>query len=249
MGLKLIRIFKAFREMTDKYEGTLKCSKDLDATLDFIKNTWPEKQAKSLYRCGRLRVAKDVNWNTWHEIELQVQAQHPVTKQVLKVPETIIFRIQYFRNVVNQITVDLRAVDSKATFEEFKKALDELPNVEAAPAPTAAPIKVEIVDFSQKTMSEALAAFEEAVTAFGENVGVQTFAKLKATKEEIGKKIKNLDPKEKAAYMAAMSKIDTFVSAINMQLSNPAMAAAAASMAGTYVGQMLAEIAQMQALC
>ena len=39
MGLKLIRIFKAFREMTDKYEGTLKCSKDLDATLDFIKNT------------------------------------------------------------------------------------------------------------------------------------------------------------------------------------------------------------------
>ena len=90
MGLKLIRIFKAFKEMTDKYEGTLKCSKDLDATLDFIKNTWPEKQAKSLYRCGRFRVAKDVNWNTWHEIELQVQAQHPVTKQVLKVSETII---------------------------------------------------------------------------------------------------------------------------------------------------------------
>ena len=246
MGLGIIRIFKAFKEITDKYEGTIKCSKRLDETLELIKNTWPEKQAKSLYRAGKLRVVKDVNWNTWHEVELQVQAQNPVTKQVVKVVETIIFRVQYYQGVVNQITLDLKAVDSKATYNEFEKALAELEDVKAAPAPV---IKEEIVDFSQKTMSEALAAFEEAVTAFGENVGVQTFAKLKATKEEIGKKIKNLDPKEKAAYMAAMSKIDTFVSAINMQLSNPAMAAAAASMAGTYVGQMLAEIAQMQALC
>jgi len=246
MGLGIIRIFKAFKEITDKYEGTIKCSKRLDETLELIKNTWPEKQAKSLYRAGKLRVVKDVNWNTWHEVELQVQAQNPVTKQVIKVVETIIFRVQYYQGVVNQITLDLEAVDSKATYNEFEKALAELEDVKAAPAPV---IKEEIVDFSQKTMSEALAAFEEAVTAFGENVGVQTFAKLKATKEEIGKKIKNLDPKEKAAYMAAMSKIDTFVSAINMQLSNPAMAAAAVSMAGTYVGQMLAEIAQMQALC
>ena len=246
MGLGIIRIFKAFKEITDKYEGTIKCSKRLDETLELIKNTWPEKQEKSLYRAGKLRVVKDVNWNTWHEVELQVQAQNPVTKQVLRVVETIIFRVQYYQGVVNQITLDLEAVDSKATYNEFEKALAELEDVKAAPAPV---IKEEIVDFSQKTMSEALAAFEEAVTAFGENVGVQTFAKLKAIKEEIGKKIKNLDPKEKAAYMAAMSKIDTFVSAINMQLSNPAMAAAAVSMAGTYVGQMLAEIAQMQALC
>lgn len=246
MGLGIIRIFKAFKEITDKYEGTIKCSKRLDETLELIKNTWPEKQAKSLYRAGKLRVVKDVNWNTWHEVELQVQAQNPVTKQVVKVVETIIFRVQYYQGVVNQITLELKAVDSKATYNEFEKALAELEDVKAAPAPV---IKEEIVDFSQKTMSEALAAFEEAVTAFGENVGVQTFAKLKATKEEIGKKIKNLDPKEKAAYIAAMSKIDTFVNAINMQLSNPAMAAAAASMAGTYVGQMLAEIAQMQALC
>ena len=246
MGLGIIRIFKAFKGITDKYEGTIKCSKRLDETLELIKNKWPEKQAKSLYRAGKLRVAKDVNWNTWHEVELQVQAQNPVTKQVVKVVETIIFRVQYYQGVVNQITLDLKAVDSKATYNEFEKALAELEDVKAAPTPV---IKEEIVDFSQKTMSEALTAFEEAVTAFGENVGVQTFAKLKATKEEIGKKIKNLDPKEKAAYMAAMSKIDTFVSAIHLQLSNPAMAAAAASMAGTYVGQMLAEIAQMQAMC
>ena len=247
MGLGIIRIFKAFKGITDKYEGTIKCSKKLDETLDFIKNTWPSKQAKSLYRAGKLRVVKDVNWNTWHEIELQVQAQNPVTKQVVNVLETIIFRVQYYKGVVNQITVELNAVDSKATYAEFEKALATLADVEAAPAP--APVKEEAVDLSDKTMAEALSLFEDAVTAFGENVGMPTFAKIKSIKDAISKKIKTLDPKEKAAFMASMSKIDTFVNAINMQLSNPAMAASAASFAGTYVSQMLAEIAQMQAMC
>ena len=106
MGLGIIRIFKAFKEITDKYEGTIKCSKRLDETLEFIKNTWPEKQAKSLYRAGKLRVVKDVNWNTWHEVELQVQAQNPITKQVVKVVEIIVFRVQYYQGVVNQITLE-----------------------------------------------------------------------------------------------------------------------------------------------
>lgn len=247
MGLGIIRIFKAFKGITDKYEGTIKCSKKLDETLDFIKNAWPNKQAKSLYRAGKLRVVKDVNWNTWHEIELQVQAQNPATKQVINVLETIIFRIQYYNGVVNQITMDLKAVDSRATYAEFEKALGELADVKAAPAP--APVKEEVLDFTNKTMIEALSALEGAVSAFGENVGVVTFAKVKSIKDAINKKIKGLDPKEKAAFMSSMSKIDTYVNAINMQLSNPAMASSAVSFAGTYVSQMLAEIAQMQALC
>lgn len=247
MGFSIIRIFKAFKGITDKYEGTIKCSKDLNKTLEFIKNTWPAKQEKSLYRAGKLRVAKDVNWNTWHEIELQVQAQNLVTKQVLNVLETIVFRVQYYQNVVNQITLELKAVDSKATYEEFEKALAELPDVKAAPAP--APIKEEVVDFSGKTMADALSAFEDAVNAFGENVGMPTFAKVKSIKDAVSKKIKTLDAKEKAVFMSSMSKIDTFVNAINMQLSNPAMASSAASFAGTYVSQIMAEIAQMQAMC
>jgi hypothetical protein len=46
-----------------------------------------------------------------------------------------------------------------------------------------------------------------------------------------------------------MSKVDTFINAINMQLSNPAMASSVSSFAGTYVSQILSEIAQMQAIC
>lgn len=246
MGLGIIRIFKAFKEITDKYEGTIKCSKRLDETLELIKNTWPEKQAKSLYRAGKLRVVKDVNWNTWHEVELQVQAQNPVTKQVVKVVETIIFRVQYYQGVVNQITLDLKAVDSKATYNEFEKALAELEDVKAAPAPV---IKEEVFDFTDKTMQEVLTAFENATTAFGEKAGVETFAKVKAVRDALNKKIKTLEPNEKAAFMSSMSKIDTFVNAINMQFSNPAMASSVASFAGTYVSQILAEIAQMQTIC
>lgn len=246
MGLGIIRIFKAFKGVTDKYEGTIKCSKKLDETLELIKNTWPEKQAKSLYRAGKLRVAKDVNWNTWHEVELQVQAQDPVTKKVVNVLETIIFRIQYYQGVVNQITLELKAVDSKATYEEFKKALDELADVKAVATPV---IKEEVLDFTDKTMLEALNAFEEAINAFGESAGAATFAKLKATREAMNKKIKTLEPKEKASFMASMSKIDTFVKAIDLQLSNPAMASSVASFSGTYVSQMLAEVAQMQVIC
>ncbi len=246
MGLGIIRIFKAFKGITDKYEGTIKCSKRLDETLELIKNTWPGKQAKSLYRAGKLRVVKDVNWNTWHEVELQVQAQNPVTKQVVKVVETIIFRVQYYQGVVNQITLDLEAVDSKATYNEFEKALAELEDVKAAPAPV---IKEEVFDFTDKTMQEVLTAFENATTAFGEKVGAETFAKVKAVRDALNKKIKTLEPNEKAAFMSSMSKIDTFVNAINMQFSNPAMASSVASFAGTYVSQILAEIAQMQTIC
>ena len=247
MGLGIVRIFKAFKGITDKYEGTIKCSKKLDETLEFIKKTWPDKQAKSLYRAGKFRVAKDVNWNTWHEIELQVQAQNPVTKEVLKVVETIIFRIQYYQNVVNQITLDMRAVASKTTFDEFEKALAELADVPPAAAP--APVKEEVIDFSDKSMAEALGEFENAVTSFGESADAATFAKVKSVRNAVNDKIKALDPKEKAAFMSAMAKIDTFVNAINMQMSNPAMASSVATFAGTYVSQMLAEIAQMQAMC
>ena len=241
MGLGIMRFIKAWKNITDKYEGTIQCSKKLNETLDFIKTTYVEKSGKTFYRSGKFRVVKDVNWNTWHEIELQVKDGKG------SVLESIVFRIQYYQGVVNQITLDLSAVESKTTFEEFKKMLDGLADVKAAPAP--APVKVAPVDFSDKTMLEALSAFEDAVSAFGENAGAETFAKVKAVKDAVNKKIKDLEPKEKAAFMSSMSKIDTFVNAINMQLSNPAMASSVASFAGTSVSQMLAEIAQMQALC
>ena len=237
----LIRLIKAFRGVTDKYEATIQCSKKLEDTLNCIKKTFVEKSGKTLYRAGKFVVVKDVNWNTWQEIELQVKNPKG------EVFESVVFRVQYYQGVVNQVTIDLCAVDSKATFEEFKRDIMALPEVEAAKAP--APVKEEPIDLSDKTMLEALSMFEAAVSDFGANVGMATFVKVKAIKAEISKKISALDPKEKAAFLSCMSKVDMFVNAINMQLSNPAMASSAATFAGTYVSQIGAEIAQMQAMC
>lgn len=241
MGLGIIRIFKAFKGITDHYEGSIQCSKKLDETLDFIKTTYVKKSGKSLYRAGKFVVKKDVNHNTWHEIELQVG------KENIAVLETINFSIQHYQNIVNNITIRLEAVDSKATFEDLKKDISALADVKGAPPP--APIKEEVIDLSDKTMLEALNMFEKAITEFGENAGSVTFAKVKTIRNKFNAKIAALDPKQKAAFMSSMSKIDTFINAINMQLSNPAMAASTATFAGTYVSQMLAEIAQMQAMC
>lgn len=238
----IMRIFKAFKGVTDKYEASFKCNKDLESTLNFIR----KYQGKSIYRAGKLRVAKDVNHITWHEIELQVQARNPATKQVVNVVETIAFHIFYYQNVTTQITLYLDAVDSKATFADFKKALDKLPDVKGA-ADAPAPAQEEKLDLSDKTMAEVLAVFEEAINEFGASVNKGTFAKVKTVKAEISKKIAQCAAKEKAAFMASMSKIDMFINAIDMQLAHST--SSAATFAGTYVSQMLAEVAQMQALC
>ena len=91
--------------------------------------------------------------------------------------------------------------------------------------------------------------FEEAIETFGNDITMQSFVKIKTIKGEISKKIKELEPKKKADFMSSMAKIDTFINTINMQLSNPAMASAVASFAGTYVSQMLAEVVHMQSIC
>lgn len=239
----VIRIFKAFKGITDNYEGTIKCSKDLNATLNFIKTY----QGKGLYRAGKLRVVKDVNWNTWHEIELQVQAQNPITKQVLNVLERITFRIQYYQQTVTQITLSLNAVDSKATFEDFKKDLAKVPN--ARKAVVAPPTQSAIIDLSGKTMTQALTIFENSVVEFSNSVNQPSFSKVKAIKAAISKRIMVLPPQSKAAFLSHMAKIDMFINAIDMQFSNPALAASVVSYVKTYSPQMLVAIAQMQALC
>lgn len=249
MGLGIFRFIKAMKMLTDRYEGTIPCSKKLDEALELIRIKWVKKSGMSLYRSGKFQIVSDVSqaWNNSQEITMKVM------NRVGHVAETMVFRVQHNQGVTTQITIMLNAVDSKATFEDFKKMLDALEDVEAvsAPAstPTATPVAEVVVDFSNTSMSDALAEFENAVNAFGENPDASTFAKVKAVKNAISQKIKVLEAKEKAAYMASMSKIDTFVNAINMQLSNPAMASSIASFASTYVSQMLVEIAQMQAMC
>lgn len=238
--MDIFRIISAFQGKTDKYEGSIDCSKDLKQTLEYIRN-W---QGKGIYRAGKLRVARDVNNGTWHLIEMQVQARQPGTGTVLNVLESIVYSVFFHNNVVNRITIDYKAVAPKKTFDDFKKAfMAEVPDVvAAAPAPV---VEVKI-DLSDMSMLDALDLFDKSVKDFGANVSAQSYAKVKAVYNEINSKVEDLPAKDRAAYMSSMSKISTFISALDMQFkSSPA---AVASFAGTYVSQMRAEIAQMMGL-
>lgn len=238
--MDIFRIISAFQGKTDKYEGSIDCSKDLKQTLEYIRN-W---QGKGIYRAGKLRVARDVNNGTWHLIEMQVQARQPGTGTVLNVLESIVYSVFFHNNVVNRITIDYKAVAPKKTFDDFQKAfMAEVPDVvAAAPAPV---VEVKI-DLSDMSMLDALDLFDKSVKDFGANVTAQSYAKVKAVYNEINSKVEDLPAKDRAAYMSSMSKISTFISALDMQFkSSPA---AVASFAGTYVSQMRAEIAQMMGL-
>ena len=238
--MDIFRIISAFQGKTDKYEGSIDCSKDLKQTLEYIRN-W---QGKGIYRAGKLRVARDVNNGTWHLIEMQVQARQPGTGTVLNVLESIVYSVFFHNNVVNRITIDYKAVAPKKTFDDFQKAfMAEVPDVvAAAPAPV---VEVKI-DLSDMSMLDALDLFDKTVKDFGANVSAQSYAKVKAVYNEINSKVEDLPAKDRAAYMSSMSKISTFISALDMQFkSSPA---AVASFAGTYVSQMRAEIAQMMGL-
>lgn len=238
--MDIFRIISAFQGKTDKYEGSIDCSKDLKQTLEYIRN-W---QGKGIYRAGKLRVARDVNNGTWHLIEMQVQARQPGTGTVLNVLESIVYSVFFHNNVVNRITIDYKAVAPKKTFDDFQKAfMAEVPDVvAAAPAPV---VEVKI-DLSDMSMLDALDLFDKSVKDFGANVSAQSYAKVKAVYNEINSKVEDLPAKDRAAYMSSMSKISTFISALDMQFkSSPA---AVASFAGTYVSQMRAEIAQMMGL-
>lgn len=240
--MDIFRIISAFKGKTDKYEGSIDCSKDLKQTLEYIRN-W---QGKGLYRAGKLRVARDVNNGTWHLIEMQVQARQPGTGTVVNVLESIVYSVFFRNNVVNRITIDYKAVAPKKTFDDFNKAfMADVPDA-VATAETATPVVEEKIDLSDKSMLDALELFDKSVKDFGTNVNAQTYAKVKAIYNEINNKVEDLPAKDRAAYMSSMSKISTFISALDMQFkSSPA---AVATFAGTYVSQMRAEIAQMMAL-
>ena len=239
--MDIFRIISAFKGKTDRYEESFDCSKDLKKALEFIRG-W---QGKGLYRAGKLRVARDVNNGTWHLIEMQVQARQPGTGIVVNVLETITYSVFFYKNVVSRVSIDLKAVAPKKTFDDFKKAfLAGVPDIEAEPAP--APVAEEKIDLSGASMVDALDLFDKCVKEFGANVSAQAFAKIKAIATEINNKIEELPAKDRAGYMTAMSKISAFISAIDMQFrSSPA---SVASFAGTYVSQMRAEIAQMISL-
>ena len=235
----LLRTIKVIKRIKDRDNGTIECKKNLNDVLELVR-----VHPKSGWYHGKFTIVKDKNWGTSYEIEKQVQDK-TLGGKILSVLETYKLNIAYYQNVVYRIDANLDTYDAKACFKELKEALDKLPDVKGE-------VKIvkeaEKVDLGEKSIPESLKIFEEKVKAFGANPATNTFDTLKDVREQIGKKLDAQDPAVKAKYSQHFAQIDTYITAISMQLVNPAMANSIATFAGTYVSQMQAAISQMLAI-
>lgn len=247
MGFQLMRFIKAFQNKTDDYTGNIKCAKPLKDVLAFAKSYMGKgsKNTGKLYH-GDFVVVKDRDWNTWYEIEKHVQDKTP-TGTIKNVLETMLFRIQYYQGVATKVELQIRSTNAKLCFDEFEKDFAAIPDV-VAPAAAPAPTVLPLGDLSDKTIAEVLDIFDKATKAFAENACKPTFDNVVAAKKALEEKVEALEIGKRAPFTQSIAKIDTFISAINMQLSNPAMASSAQNFAGTYASQIRAEIVQMASL-
>ena len=236
----LFRIIKVWKNVKTRYNGTIECSKNLDDVINFAKN----HPKAGLYH-GNFRIVKDKRWHSLHELEKQNQTIQAISGQIMNINEEYKFKISFYGNVAYRLEVDINGPDAQVSFKELEEEFNKLPSVKAdIPAqPT-----VNKIDLSSKTLAEALKAFENSVKDFGSNPNSITFSTVKEIRDQIGKKIDQLDSNKKAQYMTHLSQVDTFINALSMQLSNPAMASSVGSFAASYVSQMQTAICQMMAL-
>ena len=246
------RFIKSWRNITDDYTGTVQCNKPLNETVAFIKDYLGKgsktKYTGANYHVGRFTVVVDKDNVTWYEIKKEIQEVQAVSGRITKVLESMRFHILQYGGVANKIQVTIRATCSKLCFEEFEK--DFLAAVPDATGPIQAPPPAadDLGDLTEKPLLDLLDIFEKTAKKFGNEASKPTYDNVKKVRTEVGKRVDDMDIKARAPYNQALSKIDTFISALDMQFANPAMAANIKSFAGNYASQMQAEISQMVAI-
>ena len=242
----LWRFIKSWKNICDSYTGTVHCKKPLPETVNYIKDYLGKgsKNTGANYHIGRYKVVVDKDWNVWYEIKKEIQEVQAVSGKIMRVLETMRFSIQHYQGVVHTIQVEIKAPCSKICFDEFEKDfLEAIPDVVGAPAATTVVNPIE--DLSKKCLVEILDIFDKKLSIFNEDTSKAMFENIKHIKAELSKRIDEMDIKERASYAQALAQINTFITAIDMQFSNPAMAAGIKNVAGTYVSSMKAEISKM----
>ena len=246
--MSLIRFIKGLQEITDTYEESIKCTKDLQQVLDFVRKYCAkgEKCTGRIYH-GNFQVLKDLDRGTWHEIQKAVVTTKVVNPAIQNYLEEYTFRIQYYRNVVHQIDVRAKTYCAKEAMKDFKKDFSQIPDVKAEAVEEVKVEKIE-VDFSSMTILEVLDMFDKEVKKFGDTADSGTFENVKHIRAELDKKLEELPIAQKAKYMQGCSKVDVFLSTLTTQFANPVMRMQIKSVAANYVAQMRAEIAQMMTI-
>ncbi|MBR1975174.1 MAG: zinc ribbon domain-containing protein [Clostridia bacterium] len=223
-----IRLIKTLMGKVDTYEGTIECSKSLDEVLDLVRH---------------FREKRDF-WLSPHEVIKDVRnfGYYDIGKGPKNAPNQKIlwhFTVMYMNGVAYQVKLRLTTCCSKIVFNEFKKQLEALPDLEkvnieepAAPA----------IDYATKTMLELVELLDESASNFADAPSASMFEPMKAIKEELAKRIKKVPLDARGQFSQPMSQIDMYISTINTQLSNSVMAAQISSFAGTYVSQIQSQL-------
>lgn len=245
--MQIFRFIKSWRNITDDYTGSIQCKKPLAETVEFINNYLAKgsKHTGANYHVGRYKVVSDKDYNTWREIIKEIQEVQATTGRVTRVLERMRFSVMHTFGIVHTIKVEIRATSSKICFEEFKQDFMAAVEDASGPVQTPPPAAEDLGDLSQKSLMELLDLFEKTVKKFGNEASRPTYDNVKKVRNEIGSHVDGMDIKARAPYNSSLSKIDTFLNAIDMQLANPAMAANIKNFAGTYTSQIQSEISQM----
>lgn len=232
--MNLMRLIKTLKGQVETYEASFECSKPLNEVLEVVRHFREKKD----FWLGSHGVLKDVKNVGYYDIGKGPQGAMVSNPKILWH-----FTVMYMNGVAYQIKVRLETCCPKIVFEEFKALIDQIPDVESQ----GVVVEEEIpqIDYSSKTILELLNLFDEASGKFLDAPNVSTFAPMKEIKAELSKKIKELPLGKRGAISQPMSQIDMYMSTIDMQVSNPVMAAQVASFAGTYVSQIQSQLLQM----
>jgi hypothetical protein len=228
--MNVMRLIKTFTGKVETYEGSFECSKPLDEVLEVVRHFREKKD----FWLGAHTVLKDVRNFGYYEI-----GKGPKGAMVSNPKILWHFTIMFMNGVAYQVKVRLETCCPKIVFDEFKALVDKIPDVEKQEVVVEEAPKV---DYSSKTILELLNLFDEASGKFMDTPHTATFAPMKEIKAQISKKVSALPLETRGQFSQPMSQIDMYMNTIEMQISNPVMAAQISSFAGTYVSQIQAQL-------
>jgi hypothetical protein len=249
MGLNIKRVALTQKDIKDDYSGVVTCNKPRDEAIEYLRGYMQPKKTKLKYtgfnyHLGNYTIKRDDGIASCWNIEGAFISTKLISMQGTE-HETYRFQVMCMGEVATQVKLSVRGYDAKACFEDFKEDfLAAVPDCKTPPKPALAIA----VDFTGVSMLQALEAFDKVIDQFGANVNVDMFKKLRAFKVALTNKINSLPFQEKGKFSQPMGQIDMFISTMDGQFANPAMASSVASFAGTYVAQMKAAVGSMASM-
>ena len=237
--MSLKKFLNTQRGVTERYQGEIECHKPASETYSFVKSY----HEKGTFNNTKLEIVREETMGTTKMLE-------KVSRNLGgNITEIFVFKVKFRGDFVERINIEITSWDPKEEFDIFKNELNsKIPDVTGESQRSEPTVTyVAQPDFSEKTLTECITAFSEHLENFKLSPIDSTFITVNSVKKSIETKINALDASMQAVFTQSMSQINLFMNALEMQFSNPIMAAQAPSFVGIYVGQMDPFVTQMLA--